>query len=682
MGSPAGTRGRRLAPLLAVVAAIGLLSVAVAAAASEHSRERDALDRTLRGEAAEHAQKLEHYFQRARSLTLVTANNPAYAGFYADPRPRVEKIVSGDQTVREAQRGLAYLENLFPGEIGEACFIDASGAENARAVRGRVESYRNLSPDETKAPFYKPTFALKAGQVYQARPYISPDTHEWVVSNSTPIPTADGSKPAILHFEVTVESFRKQAADTGDRFDISIVEANGGHVIADSRHPQKAGDNSKLGLPGDDRFVRFVSAAGRGAPDGTMTVDGRPSAFHTLEKTPNNANTWVVVATARTPASTWVQDLGVPELAMIALALLLLGFGVFSVRASHARLEDAAMNDPLTGLGNRRKLIADLDSALRRASEERPLLLALFDLNGFKSYNDSFGHLAGDALLTRLAASLRSAVGDRAYRMGGDEFCLLARVGPAVGEELLAAASEALTEHGEGFGVDASYGAVLLPADASDASNALRLADQRMYSMKSGGRTPAGRQTTDALVKVLAERHPEIGVHLDDVADLVRRVALVLDLPDEEREPLTQAAALHDVGKAAVPDDILEKPGPLTAEEWVFMRQHTIVGERILMAAPSLSAAARLVRWSHERFDGSGYPDGLRGEQIPRGARIIAVCDAFDAMTTPRPYRTTPLSVEAALAELRAGAGTQFDPTVVAAFARALTEEHESVQAS
>jgi diguanylate cyclase (GGDEF)-like protein len=318
--------------------------------------------------------------------------------------------------------------------------------------------------------------------------------------------------------------------------------------------------------------------------------------------------------------------------------------------------------------------VGELESALRRASEEQPLLLVLFDLNGFKSYNDTFGHMAGDALLVRLATNLRGAVGNRAYRMGGDEFRMLARVGPGAAEQLIDAACDALTEHGDGFGVDASYGAVLLPADAADPSNALRLADQRMYAMKNGGRSSAGRPTTDALVKVLAERHPEIGEHVDDVAELVERVAATLELPDEEREPLLQAAALHDVGKAAVPDAILDKPGPLTAEEWVFMRQHTVVGERILLAAPSLSAAAKLVRSSHERFDGTGYPDRMKGQAIPLGARIIAVCDAFDAMTTPRPYRPVPLSVEDAVAELRAGAGTQFDPTVVAAFARALSE--------
>ena len=125
---------------------------------------------------------------------------------------------------------------------------------------------------------------------------------------------------------------------------------------------------------------------------------------------------------------------------------------------------------------------------------------------------------------------------------------------------------------------------------------------------------------------------------------------------------------LHDVGKIAVPDAILNKPGPLTEDEWQFIRQHTLIGERILGAAPSLADAARLVRASHERMDGTGYPDGLLGEEIPLGARVIGVCDAFDAMTSARPYRATPLSVEGALAELRENAGTQFDPQVVEMF--------------
>jgi HD-GYP domain-containing protein (c-di-GMP phosphodiesterase class II) len=141
---------------------------------------------------------------------------------------------------------------------------------------------------------------------------------------------------------------------------------------------------------------------------------------------------------------------------------------------------------------------------------------------------------------------------------------------------------------------------------------------------------------------------------------------------ETERVHLIRAAALHDVGKAAIPDAVLEKPGPLDEEEWAVMRSHTLIGERILAAAPALARAAELVRSSHERFDGTGYPDGTAGDAIPLAARIIAVCDAFDAMTTPRPYRPTPLSTDEALAELREGGGTQFDSAVVAAFESAV----------
>ncbi len=141
---------------------------------------------------------------------------------------------------------------------------------------------------------------------------------------------------------------------------------------------------------------------------------------------------------------------------------------------------------------------------------------------------------------------------------------------------------------------------------------------------------------------------------------LCRAVAERLQLSAEDIGPLLQAASLHDIGKAAIPDSILDKPGPLNADDWSFMRTHTVIGERILCAAPALTEAARLVRSSHERWDGSGYPDRLRGESIPLGARIIAVCDAYDAMVSNRPYRSR-MSREVALEELRRCAGSQFD---------------------
>jgi diguanylate cyclase (GGDEF)-like protein len=670
-----GTLPGRALPLAALVLAIGLLLFAVGAAAVDHGRKRDVLERSLRAEAREQAEKLDNYFSRARSLTLVTAQNPAYRDFYELGGSRESRILAGGPVVREAERGLAYLEDLFPGAIGEACFIDRSGAENARAVKGRVEGFKNLSLEEAKAPFFKPTFALKPGEVYQAEPYLSPDTSEWVISNSTPLPGRGGVSPAILHFEVTIESFRREAAEASERFDVTIVEANSGQVIADSRFAQPAGEQSRLGRPLDFRFARFFSTLGRASEDGTAEVSARPSAFQSLKHEPNNANHWVVVASAPASGASWVDELGTPELAMMAFALLLIGFAVLSFRAAQAQLHSAAMSDPLTGLRNRRRLVGDLEHHLQAASATQPLLLAIFDLDGFKSYNDSYGHLAGDSLLVRLSARLEAAVKGHgaAYRIGGDEFCLIASVAPGTEDVVLEAASAALAEHGEGFAVSASHGAVLLPLEADDGSVALGLADQRMYAQKNGGRSSAGRQATDALLRVVAERYPDLGEHLDEVMGLCADVAEALGISDDDRVPLLQAAALHDIGKAAVPDAIVFKPGPLTSDEWAFMRQHTVIGERILAAAPALAAAAQLVRSSHERVDGAGYPDGLSGEDIPLGARIIAVCDAFDAMTSARPYRPTPMSVEGAIAELRRSAGSHFDARVVEVFARVLS---------
>jgi two-component system cell cycle response regulator len=175
------------------------------------------------------------------------------------------------------------------------------------------------------------------------------------------------------------------------------------------------------------------------------------------------------------------------------------------------------------------------------------------------------------------------------------------------------------------------------------------------------------------LLSILSERNQELGVHLDEVTALAEAVADRLGMSDDALAPLLQAASLHDVGKAAIPDEVLHKAGPLDDAEWAFMRRHTVIGERILASAPALTRASKLVRWSHERFDGTGYPDKLAGEDIPLESRIIAVCDAYDAMVSDRPYRA-PLTSVQALAELRRCSGTQFDPEVVDVFGEVLSE--------
>jgi diguanylate cyclase (GGDEF)-like protein len=364
--------------------------------------------------------------------------------------------------------------------------------------------------------------------------------------------------------------------------------------------------------------------------------------------------------------------------ALLATAALLVAIGRASLTfRDNTKLLRAtrveALTDGLTGLPNRRRLMRDLERALGGADDRRhqprPATFAFFDLDGFKGYNDTFGHAAGDMLLDRLAGRLAAAAEGhgRAYRLGGDEFCVLLDDHVAVDDDRMLACVAALQEQGEGFKVGASCGAVTIPDEADNATHALQLADQRMYAAKRGSRTSSRRQTRDVLLQVLREREPELHRHLHGVAALAAAVARRLELDAEALDEVTRAAELHDIGKIAIPDDILHKPATLDADEWELMRQHTIIGDRILGAAPAMRPVAEIVRASHERWDGTGYPDGLAGERIPLGARIVSVCDAFHAMTSPRPYQPT-LTDEQALAELRRCAGTQFDPDVVEAF--------------
>jgi len=241
----------RAAAFLALVLGILLLAGSAAFGVRERSQKRIALGHTLTNRVDEDASRVEAYFERARSIMLITAHNPAFRDFYSEGSTRLAKIEARGPAIRKSEQALNYLERLYPTSIGEACFIDRKGPENARYVRGLRASLKDLSPDESGNPFFAPTFALRPGEVFQAKPYVSPDTHEWVISNSTPVPGTGFPAAAIVHFEITVESFRREAARLGRRFEVAILDAATGRVIVDSRQSQKIG--AQLGSPSDRR---------------------------------------------------------------------------------------------------------------------------------------------------------------------------------------------------------------------------------------------------------------------------------------------------------------------------------------------------------------------------------------------------------------------------------------------
>ena len=371
-------------------------------------------------------------------------------------------------------------------------------------------------------------------------------------------------------------------------------------------------------------------------------------------------------------------------------------------QANH-HLTDArtqAATDPLTGLGNHRSFHKRLqDEAAGSAAGGVRLGLVMMDIDGFKEVNDSLGHLAGDQLLREVASAMIGVVGDEnAYRYGGDEFVVLLPDGDQLTTmdtaESIKSAFLAI-DHPTAGRIAASFGVASMPESASTPEELVYRADMAMYSAKSSGKNRVAgwgelasasahpRQIDyssarrgqpgiiTSLCAALEAKDPSTHAHAERCARYATELAAEFGLAQREIADLKLAALLHDIGKVVVPDHILQKPGPLSQEEIDLVRHHPVDGANMLSQVSLASGAVPSIHHHHEHFDGSGYPDGLAGDAIPIGARVLAVTDAFDAMTSDRPYgAATP--VEEALAELRRCAGSQFDEVVVEAFVRVL----------
>jgi diguanylate cyclase (GGDEF)-like protein len=372
---------------------------------------------------------------------------------------------------------------------------------------------------------------------------------------------------------------------------------------------------------------------------------------------------------------------------------------------TYEEVQQAARTDALTGLLNHGAMQVRLREEIARAQRDATVLsCVILDLDDFKSVNDSRGHQAGDELLRGVADLLRAELRpyDQVARYGGDEFVLLL---PGSDEE---AASQVAERVRDSVAAQTVPGSRLELAGACslgvaqwhaplDAAMLLEHADRALLLAKRTGKGRVAVANADierelallhadrgspaavqALAAAIEERDHYTRDHSETVVHLARGVALILGLDSSKVDRIAHAALLHDVGKLGIPHEILHKRGPLTAEEWAVMADHPVAGERILLRIPELASLAPIVRHEHEHWDGSGYPDGLRGHNIPVGSRIILACDAYEAMTTPRPYRAA-LTRERAIDELRAGSGTIYDPDVIDALLDLLGVDRPSV---
>lgn len=333
-----------------------------------------------------------------------------------------------------------------------------------------------------------------------------------------------------------------------------------------------------------------------------------------------------------------------------------------------------AVNDRVTGLRNRQSLEADIGAAV--AAPGGGWILVLLELEGLEAHNDRLGYTAGDEMLRSYGRRLADAtmpLGGIAYRVAAGRLAVLVPVEDRRLGEIVLAATGSLQGGDEAGAVGCSYGEIAVPGEAGDGESALQLAGQRLAANRQRRHRSARRQAHAVLMAALAARHPELRENLRIAAYRAISLARRLQLDREQIDDIALAAELQQIGLLAIPESTLERD-KLDEGERALVRSHTAEGERIAAAAPGLASVARLVRSSAEHFDGRGYPDGLAGEAIPEGARVIAVAVAFAALTGRRPHRE-PVGPDEALAELRRNSGSQFDPRIVEALAAELTEE-------
>ncbi|MCU1429299.1 MAG: putative signaling protein [Actinomycetia bacterium] len=464
----------RVTPFIGLLLGVTLLSTGLLVTASATAAEEQH-ERTLERDADQVSASFSSYFERARDLDRLLARDRAFV------------LTDAGTIDRQASnRALAYLEVLYPDAIGEACIINEQGRELARVTEGQWAHGRELSPDESSSRFFAPTLALGVDQVYQARPYVSPDTGRWVISNSTWVPVAGGGR-LIVHFEVSLDSFVPYVSATGTNRHVAVVNRTDGQILLQDRTalPRAIAETRFPVTTWSKRFASESDAAG------TTPVNGHHGRFRVIDRQAGNANDWAVVEWSTARASLVPASLGV---AATAAAVIMIAMALVVLRRQQRALRAAARLDHLTGLANRKALEETLDDALDVESSraDGSVAVLVIDLDGFKQVNDALGHAQGDLVLQEIARRLHANVfeHDFAARLGGDEFAVVLRQlrdaddVVAVAHRLREALIKPIDIDGTPRFVGASIGAAVYPLHGGTSADLLRNADAAMYRAK------------------------------------------------------------------------------------------------------------------------------------------------------------------------------------------------------
>lgn len=352
---------------------------------------------------------------------------------------------------------------------------------------------------------------------------------------------------------------------------------------------------------------------------------------------------------------------------------------ITELKIAEAQIEYLTYRDRLTGLYNR--LFFDMTMKDLEFRQELPVTIIIGDMNGLKLANDAYGHRVGDEVLVLAGSILEDSVSDLnaiVARLSGDEFAVLlpgvGKVGANMVCERIRAACDSIAE--PHMRPSIALGFATWNSDLASLEETMRNAEDNMYHNKLNESKSTRSAVIHSLQASLEEKTTETRSHAERLRVMALRLGKQIGLAASDMDELALAALMHDIGKIGIPDSVLMKEGPLDEEEWVVMKKHPEVGYHIILSSPNMSKVAEFILGHHERWDGQGYPRGLQQENISLISRIISVVDAYDVMTSYRPYKKT-LTQEKALDEIQKGAGTQFDPLIASAFIKMIRAEKE-----